>query len=425
LTRAAGLAHDAAVLRSIASLYRGAFSGLSRRVWLLAAATLVNRSGTMVLPFLALYLTADRGFSITDAGRALAAWGIGGIAGSYLGGWLSDRTSALAVMRATLLGTAGGFLLLSQVEGRTAILATILAVSTVGEAFRPASAAAIGLASGPAERIRSFSLYRLAINLGMSLGPALGGLLAAYSYRWLFLADAATCALAAGLLWLFFPHGMPRAAAPAPGAPPERSPWRDPPFLALMLLVFVFAAVLFQLMTTYPLMLRDHYGMTEARIGLVLGINAFCIALFEMVLVHSLGRSDPVRLMAVGSLVLCLGYGMLPLGSTLGFAIVTVLVWTLGEMLSMPAAAGVVTGRAGERNLGSYMGVYTLAFAAAFVVAPLAGAWVYERLGPRALWFGCAAVGPALFLATYALAPVLRQPAAAPPAAVAAPEASV
>lgn len=402
----------------IAGLYRDAFSGVSRPVWLLATANLVNRSGTMVLPFMALFLTEERGFSITLAGRALAVYGVGAVAGAYLGGWWSDRSSPLTVMRASLLATGAGFLLLGWVERRGAIFAVLLALSVVGETFRPAGGAAIGTASAPGERAKAYALHRLAVNLGMTLGPALGGFLAGYGYRWLFVVDGATCAAAAGLLWLFFPGGLPRPAMPEAGAaaaPAARSPWRDPPFLGLMCVMFLFAVVLFQLSGTYPLMLRDHYGMAEARIGLVLGLNALVVALFEMVLVHSLGGREPLQLMAVGCVVLCLGFGMLPFGATFGFAALTVLVWSVGEMLSMPAAGALVADRAGEGTRGSYMGVYMLAFACAFVVAPLAGSWVYEHLGPRALWLSCAALGPLLGLAILALVPAFRRGSPAAP----------
>jgi predicted MFS family arabinose efflux permease len=403
-----------AAIAAIAGLYRDAFSGLSRPVWLLGTANLVNRSGTMVLPFMALFLTAERGFSVTDAGRALAVYGVGAVGGAYLGGWWSDRSSPLTVMRASLLATGAGFLVLGWVERRSAIFAVLLLLSVVGETFRPAGGAAIATASAPGERTKAYALHRLAVNLGMTLGPALGGFLAGYGYRWLFLVDGATCAAAAGLLWLFFPRGLPRPAASEGGAaaveeaPAARSPWRDPPFLALMFLMFLFAVVLFQLSGTYPLMLRDHYGMTELRIGLVLGLNALIVALFEMVLVHSLGAAEPLRMMAVGCLVLCLGFGMLPFGSTFGFAALTVVVWSVGEMLSMPAAGALVANRAGEGTRGSYMGVYMLSFALAFVIAPLAGSWLYEDLGPRVLWLSCAALGPVLGLALRALAPAFR-----------------
>jgi MFS family permease len=154
--------------------------------------------------------------------------------------------------------------------------------------------------------------------------------------------------------------------------------------------------------------------LTESRIGLVMGFNALLVALFEMVLVHSLGATEPLRLMAVGTVLLCAGFGLLPFGASFAFALLVVAVWSVGEMLAMPAVAGIVSNRAGEGTRGSYMGVYMLSFSLAFVVAPLAGSWIYERLGPRTLWLACGALGPVLGLAMRALAPALRRSAAPP-----------
>lgn len=263
------------MLRAIARTYREAFSGLPRPVWLLAVATVVNRSGTMVLPFLVLFLTQERGFSTTEAGRLLALYGLGAMAGSWLGGGLCDRLDSKRVMEWTLALTGVGFLLVGMVESRiwTAIL--ILAVSIVGEAFRPASAAALAAASGPDHRTKSFALHRLAINIGMTLGPALGGFLALYDYFWLFVVDGATCLAAAALLRLFFPavqvapETAPVAAIVAGGG----SPWRDGPFLAMMVLIFLMASVTFQEISTFSLSLRRDFGFTEDRIGLAFSVN--------------------------------------------------------------------------------------------------------------------------------------------------------
>jgi predicted MFS family arabinose efflux permease len=390
------------MFRAIAKSYREAFSGLPRPVWLLATASLVNRSGTMVLPFLALFLTERRGFTTGEAGQTLACYGLGGVAGTYLGGWLCDLFDARRVMAGSLVLTGAGFLVLGHVEARGTIFLTIFLLSLVGEAFRPANSAAIAAASPPTVRTKAFALYRLAINLGMTLGPALGGFLAARDYSWLFRVDGGTCVLAAGLLWVFFRGDLRtvdreevRAAAAA-----ERSPWRDAPFMILAGLMFSLAVVSFQVPSTFPLTLRHLHRFSESQIGLALAVNTLIIVLFEMVLVHRLGTRDPLKVVAVGSFLFCLGLGLLPLGSGFAYVAFTVFVWTVGEMLTFPVLAGVVANRAGEANRGRYMATFTLSFEGAFVIAPLAGTWIYQRFSPRALWYGCGAMG-FLLLAGY------------------------
>jgi predicted MFS family arabinose efflux permease len=404
------------MLRSILSAYRNAFSGLNRATWLLCSATLVNRSGTMVLPFLTLYLTRERGFTITQAGQALAAYGIGGIFGSYLGGWLCDRLDARRVMVASLALTGAGFFRLGHLRTRPAILLTMGCLSLVGEAFRPASATALAAASPPEMRARAFALSRLAINLGMTLGPTIGGFLALYDYGWLFVADGGTCVLAAVLLWASFREELrvtaPRPAAAAGGG---MSPWRDGPFLALLFLLFLLGTAFFQLLSTFPLTMRDLYHFSEARIGLALAINTVIIVAFEMVLVHRLSGRDPLRLLGLGSFLVCAGLGILPFGVSLGFLYValSVGIWTLGEMLTLPLVAGVIANHADEANRGRYMGLFTIAFEGASVAAPLCGTWVYQRFGPRFLWNAVGLLGLVIWAGFAAVARRWRSPAQA------------
>jgi len=385
------------MLRRIATTYREAFSGLTRPVWLLSLATLINRSGTMVLPFLALFLTEKRGFTTAQAGQTLALYGLGAMGASYLGGWLCDRVDPLKVMKLSLALTGLCFLALGHLEGRLAISAMMVVLSFVGEIFRPANLAALAAASDPGERGRSFALMRLAVNIGMTLGPTVGGFLALRDYGWLFVADGTTCLLAAGMLHLTFPGtkllpAVPRTAEARVKAA-AASPWRDLVAVGIFGLMFLLNTVTFQLNGTFPLALRDLYGFSEARIGLALAVNTILIVLFEMVLVHSLTSRDPLKVSGVGAFLFCAGLGLLPLGRGFGFVAFTVMVWTVGEMLVFPIVSSAVADRAPEESRGAYMGMLNLSFATAFVVAPLVGTWVYEKLGPETLWYGCGAVG--------------------------------
>jgi predicted MFS family arabinose efflux permease len=402
------------MFRSIATAYREAFSGLSRPVWLLSIATLVNRSGTMVMPFLALFLTEKRGFTTTQAGQTLALYGLGAMGASYLGGWLCDRISPLRVMKWSLALTGVCFMTLGHLQGRLAISAMMLVLSFVGEIFRPANLAALVAASDPGERGRSFALMRLAVNLGMTLGPTLGGFLALRDYGLLFVADGATCLLAAGLLQIAFPGAglrtVPRSAETRAKAAAS-SPWRDRHVLGILGLMFLLNVVTFQLNGTFPLTLRHLHGLSEARIGLALATNTVLIVLFEMVLVHSLSSRNPLKVSGVGAFLFCAGLALLPLGRGFGFVVFTVAVWTVGEMLVFPIVSSAVADRAPRESQGAYMGLLNLSFASAFVVAPLVGTWVYQNLGPATLWYGCGAVGLAVWAGFQGLAVRTSRPA--------------
>ena len=391
----------------ILSMYRAAFVGLPRPVWLLAIAALINRCGTMVLPFATLYLTKELGWTVTDAGLALSFYGAGAMVGSFSGGWLADRISVRAVLVASLVLNGAGFLALEHLESRGAICWFLVALGTFSEAFRPANATALAAIAGPANRVRAFTLYRLAINLGMSIGPVLGGFLAEYNYRWLFRVDGATCLAAAAMLagWFRDPaehHGELKAEDASLAA--GRSPWRDGPFMALLGLAVLLAMVFFQIQSTYPLALNSVYGFSEATIGLALAVNTVIIVLFEMVLAHALRDAPHLRLVAWGSLLFGVGLALLPLGRSFLFVCATIVVWTLGEMLSLPFLQGVVAERADAKRRGTYLGLLSLAFSVAYMAGPPVGAWVFERLGPDALWYACGIAGVILWFGFEALA---------------------
>jgi predicted MFS family arabinose efflux permease len=412
------------VLDRLLGVYRGAFTGLPRGVWWLCLVGFINRSGTMVLPFLALYLTREHGFSTVGAGVVLGVYGLGAAAGTLAGGWLSDRIHPHRLQVWSLAAAGAGLLLLGRLEARWTITLGVAAVALASEAFRPANSTALALASRPGDRARPFALRRLAINLGMTFGPAVGGFLAVVDYGWLFIADGVTC-LAAAAAAIPLLHPAPAAAAAAgvkadaaSAATARRnaaaaSPWRDRPFLLSAGLMVLLTVVLFQIWSTYPLTLRTAYGLTEDRIGLLLAINTLLIVAVEMALVQGLRRRSPLRLVAVGAVLLGGGLGLLPFGSSFAWAACGVVVWTFGEMLSLPLIEAAVADRAGAGASGRYMGIFATAFSLAFMLAPALGTAVYGRFGSDALWRATAAAGAVTGLGFWALAPRFERDAAA------------
>lgn len=391
-------------------IYRAAFSGLSRDLWLLATVTLVNRSGTMVLPFIALYLTSERGLDADAAGRLVALYGFGAALGGYLGGRLSDRIGSIRTQQASL-GLGGlCYLVLSSLTDRLAIAVALFVTGVIVESFRPAVMSSFAKRTDGSNRAQAFAFLRLAANLGLGIGPAVGGFLALYDYHWLFYADASTCWLGV-LLLTSLRRRAPRDATAdvakarreGPESPKALSPFRDVPFLALLALVTVMASVLFQIFSTFPLYLKEHVGYHEDAIGYLLSLNALVIVAFEMVLIHLVRGRDPMQLIGVGAFFLCLGFAGTPLGASLPWLAFTVAVWTFGEMLALPILNVVVAERASPSVQGEYMGLYTTAFATAFITAPFLGTLVYERLGPTVLWYGIGALGLLLWPAALAL----------------------
>jgi predicted MFS family arabinose efflux permease len=391
-------------MRRILEAYRQSFSGLPGTAWRLAAVTLVNRSGTMVLPFLALYLTSrERGFTTSEAGWVQAVYGLGSLAGAWLGGLLTDRLGSRRVQVTSLIANGIGFLVLGWVTSRTGIFVVAGAVSIASEAFRPANAAALAAAATPQLTARVFALSRMAVNMGMSLGVAIGGVLAEHvGFFWLFVVDGITCLLAAALL-VGTPSGAPEIAK-RPGAARSPGPWSDRFFVTAWVFIVLLAMVFFQLHGAFTLYLRDAYHLSKDAIGGLMAINTVLVVALEVVVVHRLEKKEPLRLVAFGAFVVCLGFALLAHGRSPAWAAGTIVIWTAGEIISFAFLSSFVVSRSTKESQGRYMALYVMAFGLAFVIAPLAGTRVYEEFGGEWVFHGCGVIGVILLAAFGSLA---------------------
>ena len=400
------------MFRKISDLYRQAYSGLPGRAWVLFAVNLINSSGSMVIFFLSLYLTRKLGFSTAQAGTVLSLYGFGSLGGAYLGGWLADRFGSIAVQKASLAICGVMLIALGQARGAAAISPLIFFFALAAGALYPANATTMSRVCPPDLQVKGFALTRLANNLGATIGPAVGGLLALRDYRLLFWADGLTSLLAAAALALLWksPESetrLPKADRVKPK--PGQSPWRDGPFLLLVLLWLVWSAIFIQVFVTFPLYIRNVYGLAENRIGQLLAVNTIMIVVLEMILMEKIRKYPLTLVINFSFIMLGAGLGLMPLGRGFAFAAFTVAVWTFGEMLSMPLVSALIAGRADHSTRGRYMGIFSLGFSLAFIIAPTAGTAVYGRFGGDALWFGCAGVSFLLAAAFWLLRPALAK----------------
>lgn len=370
--------------------YREAFAGLPRELWVLALVMWVNRSGAMVLAYLTLYLTSEIGIASSHAGHMISVFGVGSIIGSFVGGRLVHRLGAVRVQTMAMLLSVPCYWMMPLWREPWMIAANLLALSVLTESVRPANATVVAKVTQGAERTRAFALTRLAANLGFAIGGAVGGLLASIDFRLLFWVDGATTLAAACILLWFF--GMRRL----PGeelrpANLDTGPLGDRSFVTFLGLFLLTCVVFFQFISTYTLYLRDHYHLTELLIGTLFAVNTLVIVAVEMVLVDYAKRWPLVRTVGWGCVLTCLGFGMLPFGSSYAFAVLAILVMTAGEMLSMPLAVGYMANCAPPGQEGRYIGWWATGVAVAFVVGPLVGGTLYG-IQPELVWYASLAV---------------------------------
>lgn len=376
------------MLQASLQLYRNAYSGLSRQMWWLSFVIFINRSGTMVIPFLTVYLT-HKGYTLEQAGFVMGAFGTGAILGGYLGGRLTDRFGHFYVQVFSLMLNGLLFIVLGQMRSLTQITICIFILSSLGEAFRPANSTAIANYSNESNRTRCYSLNRLAINLGWSVGPAIGGMLASISYSLLFWADGLTCILASLVLYGVFRSDKNLQPKKKKSVERDKGPsaYRDQIFLSGMLCIFLVGVCFFQMFSILPVYFKEQVHLNEATIGWILAMNGLIIALVEMVLVYKLeNRRNAVLYMTLGALLIGSAFLVLNVSAHASTVLFSMIVITFGEMLLFPFMNNFWVKRSTEENRGQYAAVYTMSFSLAIVLAPTLASQIATRGGFTVLW---------------------------------------
>lgn len=348
----------------------------------------------MVIPFMTMYCTQQLHFTLPQAGTVMALFGAGAIAGAYIGGRITDKFGFYVQQLASLLLGGGMFLAISFLTSFYSLCIGTFVLSLCNESFRPANAAAIAHYSRPENRTRSYSLNRLAINLGWSVGGGLGGLLASIDYHLLFWADGCTNIIAAVLLFKLLPFAKSKAGVVKEQPVKRRPAYTDKFYLAFIVITFFFAACFFQMFTIQPVFFKTEWHFTEVAIGGLMALNGLIIVLTEMVLVYKLeGRQPNTFYMRIGFMLCTCSFASLNLMPPCLLAACVAMVFiTFGEMFSMPFMNAFFIQRSDAHNRGEYAALYAMAWSFAQIAAPLTGSRVAAGYGFDALWWLLGAV---------------------------------
>lgn len=379
------------MLTTTAQTYRNAYSGLSRSTWLLSFIMLINRSGTMVVPFMTLYLTSPQmGYSIGQAGFVFGLFGLGAFSGAWLGGKLTDKIGFYPVQLITLIGGGILFIVLGQMKSLPFICLFTFLLSFVNEAFRPANSTAIAFYSKEENRTRSYALNRLAINLGWAVGSGLGGFIAKYNYELLFWVDGLTNIAAAFVMWLFLkPVKYKPSHQLQKNVTKERSAYKDKTYLLFILITLLFACCFFQLFTNLPVYFKTVLHLSEPHIGFLMATNGILIGLVEMVLVYKLeGKRRVTFYITFGVALVGISFMMLNIHAIgPAIALIMIIMVTFGEILAMPFMNTYWITRTQPTNRGQYAALYTMAWSAAQSFGPMGGSQIVQHWGFTILWW--------------------------------------
>jgi predicted MFS family arabinose efflux permease len=377
------------MLKTALRRYVNNFKGFTREVWILALITFINRAGTMVLPFLSKYLKENLNFTYGQVGWVMVSFGLGSMLGAWLGGKLSDKIGFYKVMLFSLFTSGILFILLQYITTFWGLCTAIFVIMTISDMFRPAMYVSLSVYSKPENRVRALSLVRLAVNLGFTAGPTLGGLIIlGMGYSGLFWADGSTCIIAILLFVILVKEKKKIDNVKKTTLLDPKSVYKDKPFWVLLLISFITAMVFFQLFSTLPLYHHEKFGLSEFQTGLIISINGLLVFLFDMPIVSILERKKVSKIKNIlwGSLFMALGYYVLLFDSWVGILIISIILLTFGEIFSFPFTNAIALNRAPKGLEGQYMGLYTMSFSLAHILSTKGGLEIISRFGYQTNW---------------------------------------
>lgn len=388
------------------SFLRAAFGGLPRPFWALWGGTLVNRLGTMVLPFTGVFLTQARGLSVAAAGLVMAVFGAGSLLSQLLAGTLADRIGRRATLAGGMVATAAALMALGYSTTLPAILASMLALGLVVDAYRPASNALVADLVSPEHRPRAFGLLFWAINLGYSVGMTAGGWLAQQGFLLLFWLNAASCLVFAALVWRAVPETRPTGGSDSGGF---GMVLRDRLMIAFTLVTLGNALMYAQTYTMLPVAMTKLAGLTTAQFGAAMALNGVLIVIVQPLVSGWLGRRDAPRTLAAGLAVMGVGFTLTAFVTSTAMLAATIAVWTAGEIVTAGIAGTILARLAPAHLRGRYAGLFGFAWSAAAMLAPLMGSALLEVGGQPALWFTTGGIGLVSAAGMLAIGPAIRR----------------
>ena len=363
---------------------------LPRAAWFLFAGTFINRFGSFVIPFLVIYVR-QRGFTERDAALALVAYGSGHFIASALGGYLTDRIGRRKTISLSMFSSAASMLLLSQANTLEAIVTFTALTGMTTELYRPASSALLTDLVAPQQRVAAFAALRWSLNAGWAFGPATAGFLAKHSFQWLFIGDAITSTLFGIIAWFTLPHGLRASGSTAKWSAALRVMRQDKRLHKLLLAQFAIALVFLQMSSTFGLHVTG-CGFEPKIYGLLISLNGVLIVFLELPLT-AWTRRLPVRpTIAVGYLLIGLGFAATAGAKTIPALVFVVVAFTIGEMIAMPIASAFIVESVPPTMRGRYMGAFGLVWALGLTVGPSTGVQLHEN-APLALWGACGLLG--------------------------------
>ncbi|MFE4305230.1 MFS transporter [Streptomyces sp. NPDC056891] len=394
------------------SLIPSSFRDLPPVVWTIFAGTIVNRLGYLVTPFLIFFLAA-RGVTGAETSYVLGALGAGNLLGPAVGGILADRIGRRPTMLIGLIGASAAQGALFLAPGVWTMAAAALLISAAGSTVSPAAYALLADAVDSERRRRAYALFGWGVNIGTAVAGVLGGYLAARGYWLLFAVDAGSMLAYALVVAVRLKDGPSTPDKPGE-KPQEKDPQEKKDGIGYgvvlrdrlaMLLLPLFGVQLFVYSLTevaLPLAVHDS-GLSPAVYGAMAAVNAILVVGLQPFATARLSRFPQLAVQGAGGTLIAGGVALTGLADGVAGYTVSVVVWSLGEVVVAGIAAGVVANLAPAHARGRYQGAFSWTWGLARFAALTLGVATYTTLGPSVLWWTALVAGTAAAVATAAL----------------------
>jgi len=332
-------------------------------------------------------------------GLVLAANAAAGLLSQLVAGPVVDRFGRKIPMIISLGTRAIVMVGLGLADSLSSFVILIVISGFFGSMYNPGMNAMVADIVEPKKRVEAYGLIRIVSNLGIAIGPAIGGFIATRSYFISFLAAAFSSALYFFIILLFVRETKPESEEATPDSEPGNGGYgyllRDYAFLLFCLAFAVMGIAYIQMMTIFPVYIKDQYQILESQFGLIMATNAAMVVLFQYPITRILGRYRVGSAMAWGALFTALGVGAVAFCSSFGTFLLSMVIVTIGELIFAPASTAFVANAAPEDMRGRYMGVYGMTWGLSFGLGPVVGGMISDRLDPLLIWPVMAAIGVA------------------------------
>jgi len=374
---------------------RKIYSEYPRNFWIVIATLFIDRvGGALIFPFIGLFITAKFQIGMTEIGQLFTIVAIAGIFGSMVGGAMTDKFGRKVVIIFGLVTSALSALILGFTEDMNIIYFTGGIIGLFGNIGGPAQQAMIADLLPREKQADGFGILRIAFNLAVTIGPAIGGVLATYSYIWLFIIDAIASTITAIIVFFIIPETKPEVAPDKSGESILETlggyfkVGRDVLFMAFMFASILMTLAYIQMNTTLSVFLRDVHGIPDQGYGYLLSLNAGMVVLFQFWITRRIKHLPSMMVMVLGTLLYAIGFSMYGFVSTYILFMMAMVIITIGEMLVAPVGQALVANFAPQDMRGRYMAMFGFSWTIPFALGPLAAGLIMDNYNPNWIWYG-------------------------------------